>query len=131
MFKEFNFDEEFTTDEEVETMLDAIVATVGEEIFIDDNKTSLINPFKIQQVLYTYKILKYLTKGTGAKVTYELHSPFKSMGSVTISGKNLVFRKTEWFMKAVELSANFEVYPKTNGTVEMNFTFHGLTKSFD
>lgn len=129
--KEFNFDEEFTTDEEVEAMLDAIVTTVGNEAIIEDNRTAIINPYKIQQVLYTYKVLKYLTKGTDAKVSYELHSPFKSMGSVTITGKNLIFRKTEWFMKAVELSANFEVYPKTNGAVEMNFTFHGLTKPID
>ena len=131
MSKEFNFDEEFTTDEEVEAMLDTIVTTVGNEAVIEDNRTAVINPYKIQQVLYTYKVLKYLTKGTDAKVSYELHSPFKSMGSVTITGKNLIFRKSEWFMKAVELSANFEVYPKTNGTVEMNFTFHGLTKPID
>lgn len=127
MSQEFNFDEEFLTDEDVEEMLDSIVTAVADNIRVDENQTSVIVPYKMQQVLYTYKVLKYLTKGTGAKVTYELHSPFNSMGSVTITGKNLLFRKTEWFLKAVELSANFEVYPKTDGTVEMNFTFHGLT----
>ena len=131
MSDEFSFNEEFSTDAEVEAMLDTIVTTVGEEAVVEDNKTSIINPYKIQQVSYTYKVLKYLTKGTDAKVSYELHKPFKSMGSVTVTGKNLMFRKTEWFMKAVELSANFEVYPKTDGNVEMNFTFHGLTKPIE
>ena len=131
MSDEFSFNEEFSTDAEVEAMLDTIVTTVGEGAVVEDNKTSIINPYKIQQVSYTYKVLKYLTKGTAARVSYELHKPFKSMGSVTVTGKNLMFRKTEWFMKAVELSANFEVYPKTDGNVEMNFTFHGLTKPIE
>ena len=34
-------------------------------------------------------------------------------------------------MKAVELASNFEVYPKTDGTVQMDFTFHGLTRAID
>lgn len=131
MFQEYDFEGEFNTDEEVEEMLDAIVSEFGEQAVAEDNKTSIVNPYKIQQVLYTYKVLKYLTKGTGAKVSYDLYSPFKSMGSVTVTGKNLLFKKTEWFMKAVELSSNFEVYPKTDGTVEMNFTFHGLTKTIE
>ena len=132
MNEEFGFDTEFMTDEEVEDMLDSIVTTVTTEIVIDDNKTSVINPYKIQQVLYTYKVLKYLMKGNkGAKISYELHKPYKSIGSVSVVGRNLVFRKPEWFMKAVELANNFEVYPKTDGTVQMNFTFHGLTNPIE
>lgn len=76
-------------------------------------------------------MLKYLTKGTKAKVTYALHEPYKSMGVVSVVGSDLLFRNTEWFMKAVELASNFEVYPKTDGTVQMDFTFHGLTRAID
>lgn len=130
--EELGFDTEFMTDEEVEQMLDSLVTTVAEEAAADDSKTAIINPYKIQQVLYTYKVLKYLVKGIkGAKVDYELHEPYRSMGSVSVVGKDLIFRKPEWFMKAVELANNFEVYPKTNGTVQMNFTFHGLTKPLE
>ncbi len=130
--EDFGFDTEFMTDDEVEQMLDSIVTTVAEEVAVDDSKTSIINPYKIQQVIYTYKVLKYLTKGTrGVKVSYELYKPFISMGSVSVVGKNLAFRKPEWFMKAVELASNFEVYPKTDGTIQMNFTFHGLTRPIE
>jgi len=130
--EELGFDTEFMTDEEVEQMLDSIVASVGESAEMDDRRTSIVNPYKLQQVLYTYKVLKYLTKGTkGTKVSYELYEPYRSMGSVSVVGKNLMFRKPEWFMKAVELANNFEAYPKTNGTVQMNFTFHGLTSPIE
>ncbi len=122
-----NFNEEFKSDADVEAALNNLVTTVAHKAQIEDNRTQIVNPVKMQHLLYTYKILKYLTKNTGTKVTYTLHEPFKSMGSVTVCGKNVVFAKPEWFVKSVELAANFEVYPKTDGTVEMNFTFHGLT----
>lgn len=127
MSQDFDFNEEFENDADVENALDNLVTLVAHTAQVEDNRIQIVNPIKMQHLLYTLKILKYLTKGSGAKVTYELHEPFKSMGSVTICGKDITFPKPEWFMKAVELAANFEVYPKTDGTVEMNFTFHGLT----
>lgn len=128
MSQEFDFNKEFENDADVDAALDTLVTVVAQTSRVEDNRTQIVNPITMQHLLYTYKILKYLTKGTGTKVTYELHEPYKSMGSVTVCGKNITFAKPEWFMKAVELAANFEVYPKTDGTVEMNFTFHGLTK---
>lgn len=129
--KELGFDTEFISDAEVEEMLDNLIITLGDEAAADDSQTAIINPYRIQQVLYTYKMLKYLTKGTKAKVTYTLYEPYKSMGAVSVVGSDLLFRNTKWFMKAVELASNFEVYPKTDGTVQMNFTFHGLTKAIE
>ena len=117
--EDYGFDTEFMTDEEVEQMLDSIVASVGDAASDDNSRASVVN---------VYKVMKYLAKGQkGVKVDCKLHTPYNSMGYVSVVGKKLAFRKPEWFMKAVELSNNFEVYPKTNGTVQMNFTFHGLT----
>lgn len=125
---EFGFDIEFMTDDEVEQMLDSLATTVEGIADEQDGQVSIINPYKIQQVLYTYKVLKYLTKDSkGVKVRYELNEPYKSMGSVSVIGSRLEIRKPEWFMKAVELSNNFDVYAKMDGTVQMDFTFHGLT----
>lgn len=130
--EEFDFDTEFMTDEEVEMMIDSLITGLAAEKNKDESKISVINPHRIQQALYTYKVLKYLMKSNKeAKVSYELHKPYQSMGSVSVFGKNLVFRKPEWFMKAVELANNFDVYPKTDGTVQMDFTFHGLTNTIE
>ena len=127
MVNELGFDNEFTSPEEVEEMLNSLTDLIGEQAENEDNRTALVNPSKIKGVLYTYKVLKYLTKGTNAKVTYKLNEPYKSMGSVSVVGKDLTFSKPEWFMVAVKLSSNFNVYPITDGTVQMTFTFHGLT----
>ena len=131
MVTELEFDNEFTSPEEVEAMLNSLTDLIGEQIEKEDGRTALVNPNKIKWVLYTYKVLKYLTKDTGAKVTYKLNEPYKSMGSVNIVGKELTFSKPEWFMIAVKLASNFNVYPKTDGTVQMDFTFHGLTEPLE
>ena len=112
---------------EIEEAMDSLVISVANDIAQDESRTSIINPYRMQQLLYTYKVMKYLMKGTSAKVTYKLHEPYQSMGSVSVTGKDIEFKKVSWFLRAAELASNYEVYPKTDGTICMTFTFHGIT----
>lgn len=125
--QEFDFESEYVSDSEIEEAMDSLVISVANDIAQDESRTSIINPYRMQQVLYTYKVMKYLMKGTSAKVTYKLHEPYQSMGSVSVTGKDIEFKKVSWFLRAAELASNYEVYPKTDGTVCMTFTFHGIT----
>lgn len=127
MDNNFDFEKEFITDEEVEEALAGLLNFIGEQVTEENSKTAIINKPKAQMVLCTYKLLKYLTKGSSAKVTYALNEPYRSMGSVSVVGKDLVFNNSKWFTAAISMASNFNVYPKTNGTVQMDFTFHGLT----
>lgn len=125
--QEFDFESEYASDSEIEEAMDSLVISVANDIVQDESRTSIINPYRMQQLLYTYKVMKYLMKGTSAKVTYKLHEPYQSMGSVSVTGKDIEFKKVSWFLRAAELASNYEVYPKTDGTVCMTFTFHGIT----
>lgn len=122
------FEIEFHSDDEVWAMLDNVVVTVGEAIVADESKPAIIDPIKVQQMQFAYGVLKYLTKNTDAKLSYALHEPFKSMGSISVEGKNLAFANAEWFSRAAEFASNTEVYPLTNGKVRMTLTFHGLVR---
>lgn len=122
-----DFDTEFMTDDEVEEMMDALVLAMAEQIADDESRTSILNPDRLKEMQFTYKAMKYMFRDTNAKVSYKLHEPFQSMGSVSVTGKDIDIRKAKWFFKAVELASNFEAYPKTDGTVCMTFTFHNLT----
>ena len=125
--QEFDFESEYASDSEIEEAMDSLVISVANDISQDESRTSIINHYRMQQILYTYKVMKYLIKGTSAKVTYKLHEPYQSMGSVSVTGKDIGFKKVSWFLRAAELASNYEVYPKTDGTVCMTFTFHGIT----
>lgn len=54
--EEFDFDTEFMTDEEVEEMTDSLLTALSEELSAENNRTSVVNPFKIRQVLYVYRL---------------------------------------------------------------------------
>ena len=122
------FEIEFHSDEEVWAMLDNVVVTVGEAIAVDESKPAVLNPIKIQQMQFSYGVIKYLTQNTDAKMSYALNEPFKSMGSISVEGKNLAFTNSDWFARACEFASNTEVYPLTNGKVKLTLTFHGLVR---
>jgi len=124
---EFDFTADFASEEEMNDELDAILLALGDEIEADESRTSVLNPVRMRELLYTYKAVKLLVRGSSAKVTYKLHQPFQSMGSVSITGKEILMRNPVNFIRAAKFASNVEAYPKTDGTVCMTFTFHGLT----
>lgn len=118
------FDKMFQSDEELEKALFELIEH-------DDAKTTMLNGMKYQQIQFTYSVLKYLTKGTDMEISYKLHEPFKTMGSVSVEGESLEFDKPEWFARAAEFANNTEVYPLAKNRVRMTMTFHGLTAPID
>ena len=97
----------------------------------DESKTSVVVPENMQRILSAYKILNELAEGTDINIRSRLYKPLHSLGFIDLSGQAMYFTDTEKLAAAAELSDNFEVFAKTNGTVEMEFTFHGLTRDID
>ena len=64
----------------------------------------------------------------GVTVTSHINKPFKSMGYISLCGKDIVFDSPDAMAAASAAASKVEIYPKTNGTVQMNFTFHGVAK---
>lgn len=84
---------------------------------------------RISQVLYVNEVMKLLTGNrNGKKVTYKINKPFNGMGCVSIMCKKIDFTDSDAFKEAIKLSNNFEVYPKVDGSLQMNFTFYGMLK---
>lgn len=127
MGDEWRFDTEYNSDEELDAALDALVGIVEAQVKTDESRTSMVSLDRARAVVATYKVMQRLVKGSGAKVTYKLNKPFKSMGSVSVCGKDFTFANHKWIAEIIQLADNFEVYPRTDGTVCATFTFHGLT----
>lgn len=124
---EQNFDLHFTSDEDIQRLLDGFVDGMQDIVAEEESKTTIINPLRLAQIKFTYSVMKYLTNGTDAEVTYKLNEPFKTMGSVSVEGKVLEFASSKWFARAAEFASNTEVYPLAKNRVRLTFTFHGLT----
>ena len=124
---EQNFDLQFTSEEDIQHLLDGFVEGMQDMVAEDEGKTTIINPLRLAQIKFTYSVMKYLTRDTDAEVTYKLNEPFKTMGSVSVEGKVLEFAGSKWFARAAEFASNTEVYPLAKNRVRLTFTFHGLT----
>ena len=129
--QEFDFESQYDTDDEVEKAINSLVIFVQNQVVADESRPAIINPYRLKHIAHTYKLMRYMTNGTDAEVSYKLHEPFQSMGSVTVEGDDILIGSSsqaiQWFLGAAKLASNFEVYPLTNGKVRMTFTFHGLT----
>lgn len=123
-----DFDWNLLSDAEIEQRMDEIIEGLRPGIEADDAKISILSEDRLHQLEFTYLVMRYLTQGTDATVSYKLYEPFKTMGSVSVEGKSLDFDNPKWFIRAAEFASNVEVYPLANDRVRMTFTFHGLTK---
>jgi len=103
-----------------------LMLKLGEAILQYQESLTIPNEDRISQVKTAHGLCRKFTDGEGLTVDMELHKPFKSMGSVSVKGKNVVFVDSDVFRRITTLASTFDVYPKTNGTIQVDFGFNGL-----
>lgn len=113
--------EHYDTDE-----MDELIDSIGQWILEDEKKPGILNPIRMKQMQFTHSVLKRLAEGCDANVTYAIHKPFLSMGSITVEGESLEFLDCKWLGRAMEFASCVEVYPLSNGNVRLTLTFHDL-----
>lgn len=109
--------------------LDAIIQALGEAIEADEQRTGILVPERLRQMASAYQLLIEIGNETDTIVTYQLNTPFKSMGSICMEAESLEFIDVSKMMNAIHTSDNVDIYPLTNGHIRMVLTFHGLVKS--
>ena len=107
---------------------DAFLCAIGRLLEQSDSGPSIVNPQRLREMQFTYRVVHDLLAGGDMRVSYRLHEPLKSMGSISIEGKRLTFSQPEWFARAAEFADSTEIYPLVNDEVRITFTFHDLTK---
>ncbi len=120
-------DGDYVDDETIDRTLDSLAKIFSKIPKNEDGHISVTNPRKAEAVIYTYKVLKHITKGTSTKVTCRLNEPVKSVGVVSVVGKEIIFDNPLLFVAAAKAASNVDVYPKTDGTIQLDFGFNGIT----
>lgn len=106
--------------------LDELIDSIGEWILEDEMKPGLLNPLRVQQMRFSHSVMKKLSQDSQMRVTYTMHDPFTSMGSITVEGDYLEFDDCKWLGRAMEFASNVEVYPLAEGGVRLVLTFYHL-----
>ena len=108
--------------------LDELIDCIGQWILEDEQQPSILQPLRLQMMNFSYRILKRIAEENGMTVSYELHKPFQSMGSVCLEGEDLVFLQCKQLSRAISFADNVDAFPLTNGRIRFVLTFHRLTK---
>ena len=119
MNKNFDFNEKEISNEEV-------MEIINKSYAIDGTTTSILNFQRVKTVVYVYNVLKNLAKGSKTKVTVDFNGVKDGHASISISGVRMSFKNTEWFVAASKCASNFNVFSKTNGTIQIDYMFYGL-----
>lgn len=113
--------------EDIEMKLDGIIESIGDQIMQDEKTPGILNLTRMQQMQFSYTVLKKLCKNGDMTVRCIQNEPFKSMGSIFVEGDSLSFLDCKWLSRAVEFADNVEIYPLKDEKVCMVLTFHNLT----
>lgn len=125
------FDELDMLTSEEEKELDEMILALAEDAERDEERMSLLNLDAKRLMTASFLALKNAVAGDTVKVTYHLHEPYISMGFISVTGKNVLIKDSKMFSAISQLASNLEVFPKTDGTIQINLTFHGLTEHID
>lgn len=103
------------------------VVSVARRIFQEIEDASVeVDEYGLKKIHVAYDELK---KMFGEKnVTIELHSPLKTLGSVSINSSGLRCSNPRDFVAIARLGDNIEIYSKKDGSVQVDFAFSDLMK---
>lgn len=124
-------DEAFMNDEEAEAAINETIEEVAQAIQAEEQGIIFTNPRKMKDLMVVYKLMKYITSGKRLKITYEINKPYKTMAFVSIVGKDLKFSHPRWFVMATKIASNVDIFPRVDGTVQIDFTFNGFANRID
>lgn len=126
---EFDFNEEITEEDPAEDeMIECLAALLREEQERNLGRTAVMVPAQMRRFVNACKAVKRMADGVeGIKVLCDICEPVMGMGCISVICRNILFGDPRLFVYLVNEANNAEAYPKTDGTVQMNFTFYGLT----
>ena len=124
-------DEAFLNDEEAEAAINETIEEVAEAIQAEEQGIIFTNPRKMKDLMVVDKLMNYITSGKRLKITYESNKPYKTMAFISIIGKDLKFSHPQWFVMATKIASNVDIFPRVDGTVQIDFTFNGFANRID
>ena len=121
--------DEYISEDEMDEALDSLIEYIEADAALHVGEVRFADLDAIKRIQAIYRLLQKMTKGSGAKVSCHLHEPFHSMGYIRVTGRNLTFGQPRVFVALAKMASNLDVYPKVDGSIQIDFTFHNITKA--
>ena len=86
------------------------------------------NISRIQEMLCAFEDIHKLSRDTDAKLSCTVNDICKGMGHINLIFTDLTVNYPIKFYEIAALANNIEIYPKTDGSLQMDLTFYNLIK---
>lgn len=108
-----------------------LIDEIAKVIADDESKNTVVDIDREKMVTMCSKSFRNIASGNKLKITCGLHEPFESVGYIEAIGESIVINDTHVFCDIIKNASNIELVPHTNNSIEVNLTFHGLSKKED
>ena len=109
--------------------MDKLLKEIGKLIKEQEEKPAFLDQERMAQFAKTYGLVLEFFDGTDAKIKYEIHKPFVSMGSISVVANEIKMETQEdydSFYNMIRLASNVSIYPRVDDRMCMDLTFHGI-----
>lgn len=117
------FNAENEIDEEAEMELYRVLFKLNEKY---ESQDFIAVPKKVEEVLGVYKSLKANLEKECVKVSLDLFDTCKYRGDILVSGGTYCFAGTKAVIEAMRKADMVDVVPKTDGSVDIYFSFFNV-----
>ena len=113
--------------QEIDELPKEAIEFITNALQIVENTNQVVNKERLMEFAQALSIIMEITKGKKINVSYKMNEPLKWVSSISLISRHITGLDEEKFSNAMKLASNVEVYPKTDGTVQCNLTFNGMT----
>lgn len=111
-------------DKELVDSFNSFIEKYGDVIRAAEEKQYTVDADMIKVIKFTAGELWKIV--SGAKIDYYLQKPFKSMAYISIVGRDIVIKNPAVFAELSKFASNIEMYPRTDGNTQINFTYNEI-----
>ncbi len=91
--------------------MESLLDRVGQKILENEQQPGIIDPVRYQQLQLSYNVLEELTADTDMQISYEIHEPFNSVGSITLKVTNWSLQTAGGLLGRLNLPATWKCIP--------------------
>jgi hypothetical protein len=86
----------------------------------------ILDQDNVDKMDFAFNVLRWLVKGDNLAISKEINDDLYRHGVIRMNGKNITIENPRLFGKVVRLASCFDVCPKLDGSIDLDFTFNDL-----
>lgn len=129
MYDEFDETDGFAESENYDTAFDALMGFLN---YLSENTVKVINLARYKTMMQTAAELKEILSAGQGKGEFDVEiCDLLNYGAITVTLDELVAQDTALFAAMIARADNFEVYPRTDGRIQLNIMFYAMLDTVD